>query len=236
MKDPFKQFQLSSSACEALKWIALASMIADHVNHAFFDRQIEWMMIFGRVAMPVFALVLGYNLARPGADPVKMMTRLLPLALIAQPFHAIILTDGSWIPLNIMFTYIVGIGYTMLIKAKRWLTALVVLAAATFLVDYTFFGVLLLTASWLFFEYRDQRRTTWLAVAMAGLCLLNANWYAVLGLLIVIWAGWWHLPINRNRWVFKMLYPAHLAVLVALKLWLVPEWDIPLPHFKSMWW
>ncbi len=36
-------------------------------NKYLFDGSHPWMYALGRISMPLFAFVLGYNLARPGA-------------------------------------------------------------------------------------------------------------------------------------------------------------------------
>ena len=64
--------RVSSGAIEALKWLALACMVVDHVNAVFFARELgTWADVIGRVAFPLFAGVFGYNLARPGVGPAQ---------------------------------------------------------------------------------------------------------------------------------------------------------------------
>lgn len=235
MQDPVRAFSLSSSACEALKWIALACMISGHVNNAFFDHQVEWLLPIGRLAMPIFALVLGYNLARPEVNAKKALLPLLLVALIAQPFHAALLMDGSWVPLNIVFTYLAGMGSMLLWRAQHKFLSVALFVAATFLVDYTFFGVLLLIASWSFFEKRTEISAINLGLALGGLCILNDNLYALLGAAMVLWAGWWTFKVPRSKWTFRVIYPAHFVALLLIKLWLFPDWAITAPHIEWMW-
>src|SRR4051812_39387578 len=52
---------------QALKWIALGSMFVDHFGrHLLGWGQHTWVFGVGRVAFPLFALVLACNLARTG--------------------------------------------------------------------------------------------------------------------------------------------------------------------------
>ena len=52
---------------EAIKWIALASMFLDHFGrHLLGWSQESLVFAGGRLAFPLFALVLAWNLARPG--------------------------------------------------------------------------------------------------------------------------------------------------------------------------
>jgi uncharacterized membrane protein len=62
-------FYLRNGTVELLKWFALLAMVVDHVNAVFYARELgAWATVVGRLAMPVFSIVLAYNLARPGAD------------------------------------------------------------------------------------------------------------------------------------------------------------------------
>ena len=57
----------SDGQLEALKWIALASMFLDHFGrHLLGWGQDTWVFALGRIAFPLFALVLALNLAREG--------------------------------------------------------------------------------------------------------------------------------------------------------------------------
>lgn len=58
---------ISNGAVESLKWLALVAMTSDHVNKIIFKSQLPLMSEFGRIAMPLFGMVLAYNLARPEA-------------------------------------------------------------------------------------------------------------------------------------------------------------------------
>lgn len=235
MSTQLKPFHLSSGACEALKWIALACMIVDHINNAFFAREMAWMVPVGRIAMPLFTLVLGYNLARPGSDPIRLLKRLLLFGLIAQPVHAILVMKGSWIPLNVLFTFAAGVGYMLLVRRKQWWAAIALVLASTLLVDYSFVGVLLLAASWAYFDRPTQKSITWLAVALGGLCLFNNNLYALIGVALFYSASWWTVKIPRNKWLFWVVYPAHFALLILIKLWWMPDWSIPAPYLNPPW-
>ena len=58
---------LSSGTLEALKWLALLLMTLDHVNKHLLHASVPELFAAGRLALPLFGFVLGYNLARPGA-------------------------------------------------------------------------------------------------------------------------------------------------------------------------
>jgi TraX protein. len=50
---------------EAIKWIALVLMLGDHVNKYLFNESLPFLYEAGRTVMPMFCVVLAYNLARP---------------------------------------------------------------------------------------------------------------------------------------------------------------------------
>src|SRR5690606_25927249 len=100
------QVRISSGAIEAMKWLALLCMVVDHVNAVFYERELGIVAdAIGRIAMPLFAGVFGYNLARPGIDVGKILRRLVLVALLATPVHAALFgVLGPW-PFNILWTF-----------------------------------------------------------------------------------------------------------------------------------
>ena len=58
---------LNSGTLEALKWLAMLLMTLDHVNKHLLHASVPELFAAGRLALPLFGFVLGYNLARPGA-------------------------------------------------------------------------------------------------------------------------------------------------------------------------
>lgn len=210
------RFTLSSGACEALKWLALVAMLVDHVNTAFFDHAVGWMIPVGRFAMPVFVLLLGYNMARPGADLARLLRRLVLVGLVAQPFHAVALCGGSWLPLNVLWTFAAAVAVVMLVDRRQWSTAGAVALLACVLVDYSVVGVGALVVACLHFRTRSAGSLLALALSMAALCAWNGNLYALAGVLAFVVAGTWTLHVPRIRWAFWVAYPAHLALLAVL--------------------
>jgi hypothetical protein len=57
---------LGSGARELLKWIALLAMTGDHVAKVVFGGYVPVVSELGRIAFPLFALVMACNLAQPG--------------------------------------------------------------------------------------------------------------------------------------------------------------------------
>src|SRR2546423_3615832 len=101
---------IADGTLEALKWLALALMVLDHVNSFLFTRTLPGAFQAGRSVFPLFAFVLAGNLARPGALQrgvhVRVMRRLALFALLATPAHWALV--GHWWPLNILVTLLAG--------------------------------------------------------------------------------------------------------------------------------
>lgn len=109
---------MTSSAREILKWLAVILMIGDHVAKMVCGGYVPGLIEAGRVAFPLFAPVMAYNLAQPGADMVKSVRRLAVWGAIAQPVHA--LAFGYWLPLNILLAFALCAAAVYAVSQRRW--------------------------------------------------------------------------------------------------------------------
>ena len=117
------RWTLPPGALEALKWIGLAAMLGDHVDKALFDDGLAALSEIGRIAFPLFALVFGYNLARPDGDWAdtyrRVLRRLLLFGIIALPFSVLAFERWDLLPLNILFTLALGLGLVWCIRRNE---------------------------------------------------------------------------------------------------------------------
>ncbi len=199
---------MTSSAREVLKWLAVVLMTCDHVAKIIYGGYVPGLSEAGRVAFPLFALVMAYNLAQPGADVIKSVRRLGMWGLIAQPVHA--LAFGYWLPLNILLTFALSAAAIYAAGQRRWVALAFAAAVLPVFVDYQWAGVWFVLLAWLAFH----RRQYWLlGPAFAAICWFNGNLWALgaipvaLGLSRVAW------PVPRGRWAFYGYYVGHLACL-----------------------
>lgn len=58
-----RAFRFARHELSAAKWLAVILIIVDHWNKYLSDKAVPWMYAVGRISMPLFAFVLGYNLA-----------------------------------------------------------------------------------------------------------------------------------------------------------------------------
>ena len=210
---------LSSGTLGALKWLALLLMTLDHVNKHLLHASVPELFAAGRLALPLFGFVLGYNLARPGAlasgGYSRTARRLTIFGTIATiPFIALGGLGWGWWPFNIMATLLVATLCAWLIEVGG--PARLVAAAAVFIVGGAFVefwwpGLAVCLMAWAY-----CRRPSWLRLALwigalASLYVINRNLWALAALPLIFAAGQVRLNLPRGRLGFYVYYPAHLA-------------------------
>ena len=215
---------LSSGTLEALKWFALILMTFDHVNKHLLHASVPELFAAGRLAMPLFGFVLGYNLARPDAlaDGAfkRTATRLAVFGSAACiPFIALGGLGWGWWPFNVMATLLVATLCAWLIEVGGW--ARIALACLLFIlggavVEFWWPGLAACLLAWTY-----CRRPSWVTLAMwvgalASLYVINRNLWAIAALPLTFVAGQVNIKVPRSRLGFYVYYPAHLAVLWVL--------------------
>ena len=210
---------LADGTTEALKWLALALMVLDHVNKYLCHSALPWVFPIARISFPLFGFVLAYNLARPetfsNGAAVRTMKRLAIFALVAAIPHIIL--DGRFFPINILATLLVATGTVYLFEQgglKRWQGILVFMAGGCIVEGNWFAVAVCMTA----YRYCQSPTVLWLSSLMASLAVLglfiNANQWALAVLPVILIAPYVGISLKRQRHLFYWFYPAHLAVIV----------------------
>ena len=219
-----QSLELTSSQQEGLKWLAILSMTLDHVNRIILAGDLPAFTQFGRLAFPLFAFLIAYNITRRGVAPRRYFLPLLAFGILSQPVYMVAFEKMY---LNIMFTLLLGVMYLALVK---WLVnykfqPLIahVVAFSLFLlpslaVSYDAPGVFLVPvlAGFLRFPHLFL-----LPLVAFYLLLTNdltpVSAYTLLLLPAVYLAS--HLPLTlprSSKWLFYGFYPVHLFVLAFL--------------------
>lgn len=222
---------MTSGGRELLKWLAVVLMTGDHVLTVFGLGYVPVVSELGRVAFPVFALVMAYNLAQPGADAGKSARRLALWGLVATP--AAVLAFGQALPLNVLLTFAAAAGCIWALERRQWALGALLCIVAPVALDYTWPGVWLVLAAWAWFknhgrrmhwllgsgDWRQQRLylvlPIWVWACMGMLCLYNGNGWALLALPAMV-LGELPARIPRSGRAFYAYYVGHLAFLVVL--------------------
>lgn len=217
---------LTHQRLEPLKWLALISMVVDHVGKTVLPEWAAPCHAVGRLAFPLFIYIFAVRLAlRPTLD-VVYLRRLLPWAIIAQPAYTLI--SGAWVG-NILCLLAAGaaahLGARVALEGQRG-RGLVVICAAVAAGAWCEYGPLgaALPAILAALHRRDPELAAgacgplgFLAQIPMSTSMLPWNLWAVLASGPALLALQIPLKLPRlPRWAFYGFYPAHLYLLYGL--------------------
>ncbi|MGB3072850.1 MAG: TraX family protein [Candidatus Moraniibacteriota bacterium] len=216
------RLHIPDGTLEGLKWLALVSMIYDHVVRLLFMGPVLGSATaFGRLAFPLFAFILAYNLARPNADARvyrRLILRLVGFGFLALPASLYLVGVQQF---NILFTFAVFVALLWIFRLRPlWFAlpvALIVFVSAGSQVEYGWYG-LTLALSLAYFVQRGVTldAVTVLTIGFMALAASNGSHWGTLSLPIILIASQVSLPFPRNKWFFYIFYPAHLTVIAIL--------------------
>src|SRR4051812_41640442 len=155
-----KPLSFTDGQLEALKWIALASMFCDHFGrHLLGWGQDTWVFALGRIAFPLFALVLALNLAREGDRASRAARTARRLAVwCAVAVLPSIWARGQPMLVNVLGTLGLGAAVCWIMASRMPLLAQVLIclgmAAASHHVEFGLPGVFLVPAIYLWCAQR----------------------------------------------------------------------------------
>jgi TraX protein len=218
--------RLSGGAQDALKLIALGTMLLDHTNKIVLNESVPALSWIGRLAFPLFAFLIAYNLEKRGVNPRRYALPLLISGLISQPFF-----DAAFhVPrLNIFFTLLLGIAlwHAHRVLEERgygwsvWLVGLVFIGV-NWWTDYPILGCAIIPV-WAAL-LRNPSGLSWLIWGFVTLCLnffLPESYIALLVAPLIILLG--NALTNRSRLLKRErflaygFYPIHLFLLIAIR-------------------
>jgi len=216
---------LAPGAGEALKVLALVLMTGDHINKYLLGDRAAWLFDAGRVALPLFVMVMAANLARPGAGAaaarVRTMRRLALFGAVASvPFIALGGLLFHWWPLNVMFT-LLTLCAVIHFRAKEGLAA-VAIAWCVFvvggaMVEFWWPALVLGLATFAYMRMPSPKSALGVVLSCAALWFINRNSFALLAIPVFILACNVRVEVPRMKWLFYSYYPAHLAVILAIR-------------------
>jgi len=209
--------RLSSGSIEALKWLGVVLMTGDHINTVLFARGVPILYDLGRIAFPLFALVMAYNLARPGADILRTAQRLAVFALVTTPAYAVSVGGAHLLPLNVLHTFAAA-AVIVYLGQRQPLAALIVFVLAGTVVDYAWPGLGLIVAGTSYFATRSCVSAVSALLALASLAAINGNFWALAALPVVAIASLSAPALKRAPRAFYGYYLGHLTVLAFLAL------------------
>lgn len=222
MKLEFKKLQCLSAT--ALKLIAIASMLIDHIGAVLFPGAM-WLRIVGRLAMPIFCFFVSEGFIHTRSKR-RYLVRMLIFAVVSDiPFDLAFWGKLTIAHQNVMFTFAFAVAAMWIYEALRksekailkalGVLSVFILAALSTVcgTDYGYFGVLMV---FVFYVLRDFSHWIRSAAASAYILILRMDIevYAALSFfLLLLYNG------KRGKglkWFFYVFYPAHLLILYAI--------------------
>lgn len=213
--------KISDGTIEALKWLAITLMVLDHLNKFVYEASLPVAFELGRICLPIFAFVLGYNLARGDSLEngfyIRVITRLGIFGLAATP--AFFMMSPYWWPLNIMFMLLLATLCIFLLDSGGALNvsmAILLFVVGSLVVEFFWWGTALCIFSWQYCRKPQAFPLIGFVVVAASLWVVNGNFYALLAIPIIYGAQFVSFPVPRWRYAFYSLYPIHLTLLLAV--------------------
>lgn len=214
-------------SASGLKYLACLFMLIDHTGYLLFPH-IALLRIIGRLAFPIFAFMIANGYLHT-SSPAKYLLRLAVFAGVFQWFYGFMMADGR---LSILFTLATGLGAVWLSDtldkriAASWAAygcQLLVLAAASVLaqvagMDYGWYGVAMIYASWLFFDRFPLLAAAW-ALLTAAYVFVGGNPHQLFSLAALAPLFFYNGKLGAGgKWFFYIFYAAHITVLYLLKI------------------
>lgn len=208
---------------ETLKWLALLLMTLDHANKYVMSYEFPALFDAGRLAMPLFAFVLGANLARPDAFKAgvhwRVMRRLAVYGAIATvPYTLLGGLGWSWWPLNILFTLLVATAIIFLLERGGLvygLAAIGLFAVGGTVVEFWWWGLAAVVTAWGYAKTGHWATLLTWVLSLAALWIINGSHWALLAIPLIFLVDRIDPPVPRSGQAFYIYYPAHLALLLA---------------------
>ena len=214
---------IADGTIEFLKWLGVVLMTVDHVNKYLFNETSAAVFAAGRLAMPIFAFVLAYNLARPDTQArgvyQRTSMRLIAFGLLATPAFVALggLLAGGY-PLNIMFTLLTATAVMYLLDRGAKLAAAAAFVVGGALVEFWWPAVGFALAIWLYARTPSWRSLVLGIACCASLQVINGNFWALASLPIFLATAQFDPVVPRLRWAFYAYYPLHLTALWLIRI------------------
>lgn len=225
----------------ALKFIAIITMLLDHLSYALPER-VPLLNAIGRIAFPIFAFLIAQGYVHT-KNLKKYLVRLLIFAVVSQiPFMLLLKMIGTGFGLNIFATLVLGL--LAITVYDRVQPKILGVSLAIFITligdlihsDYGTWGVLLILLMYIFIEYlRGGGDFSVYALSFSAVFVfmvlfmysfsmnrpLHYVGYAVSLLIILTYNGKpaKNMQLFKSmKFVFYAFYPVHLLVLYLLSL------------------
>ena len=213
----------SAASLDALKWLAVLLMVIDHINKFVLVDAVPFMFALGRVAMPLFAFVLGYRLTQSESLQngvyQRVFVRLIAFGVLAIAPHAVLnQLVGGWWPVNILFTLAVAVLVAWLLDKggpMQVIGACLVFLFGGAMVEFWWPAIAIFLFVWAYFRTPSFIYAAGFLVSLLALYFVNGNFWAMMALPVIVVARAWRWPLPRMKWFFYAFYPLHFLLIWA---------------------
>ncbi|AOZ92040.1 TraX family protein [Paenibacillus crassostreae] len=204
-----------------MQWIAMLTMLIDHIGAVFFSDQMIWRII-GRISFPIYAYALVQGHLHT-SNRLKYLVRLFIIALVSQVPYQMALNPSG---LNVVVTLLVAaIALNLLDRITSkvlsiWVIVFFIILMEVFPFDYGAYGLILV----LLFRYVSSHDLVYGHLILNVVYMFTNNWILqmfsiVLTMTIIYGPKLWKRveSIRVNKWIWRSFYPVHLGVIAILK-------------------
>lgn len=193
-----------------VKFIAIVTMLIDHVGLFIFPGQVGFRII-GRTSFPLFVALIADGASR-SRDKKKYALRLVMLAVVSQAAFVLFQVPQFKDSLNILFTFAIMILLSDHPGFLLWIAVLIDIIAPVVRFSYGGYGIL----GFIFIDLFTGKKqyNQWFRKLHIGHRIVIAI-LAFLGLHILYWRGIRGLPIFNQGWaMFLGWFPATITMMV----------------------
>ncbi len=203
-----------------LKWIAIITMLIDHVGAVLFPYEMGFRII-GRISFPIFCFLIveGFFHTR---DVKRYMLRLFIFALISEIPYDLAFYDRVWFQerQNVFFTLFLGVLLLYFLERSNGILpklgeVFFVMYMAGFLcTDYGGRGILLIV---IYYVLRERKKA---ALGAGAVWNFLYGWQRIqnYGIFAAFFLAFYNGKRGaRIKYFFYVFYPAHLLILFCLK-------------------
>lgn len=203
-----------------LKLLAICIMIYDHAMAVLYPDMIE-LRIVGRTGYPLFAFAIaeGYYYT---SNLENYLKRILILGLVSQPFYILLFETYR---LNILFSFFISLLLLKLLNNKkikyRYLFFILLFPLLHFC-GYGIYGFFVILFYSLFRNKKAELFSLQGALMMIT-ATITKNKLILINFIGVLMTTFWRDPkfkIHVGKYFFYWFYPAHLAILYLLKIYI----------------
>ena len=199
-----------------IKYIAILTMLIDHINHILYNSQYELLSQIGRLAFPCFIYLAVKSYMYYTKDKINYMARLYVFAMITIPFY--IYAFDKELPLNIFFSLFLGLLTLYFIEKKYYYFVWVPIVLSLY-TEYSFFAVVAFIAMYNFLLTRNILNLLFLIISLFLLNPYYQEYYLLVFVPLILVDLNYKIDFKSslNKYFFYAFYPAHIFILGLLK-------------------